>query len=255
MSESLERMLAAYRAVHDGSVLNSSAIERRITASPAVRPASKRLPALLVAALALMLGGAALAATGVAESVVRDWLQGSPSEGPARNVVSPPVVVPRAAVALPGTETSQFTTPSEDPSTHTLEHAAIEEVRPSEPERSRNRGEPRDDAPKPSHAPLVEHSEAALDPSQLAMYRRGLELTGAGRHSAALAVWDRYLERYPSGPLHLEVRFSRAQGLATVGRFADAERALLPFAQGRYGRYRSGQAAALLHDVRERARR
>jgi hypothetical protein len=114
---------------------------------------------------------------------------------------------------------------------------------------------PRDEALKPSDAPPVEHSEATLDPSQLALYRRGLELTRAGSHSAALAVWDSYLERYPSGPLHLEVRFNRAQGLARVGRFADAERALVPFAEGRYGRYRSGQAAALLHDVRERARR
>ena len=68
----------------------------------------------------------------------------------------------------------------------------------------------------------------------------------------ALAAWDDYLRRYPRGAFEPEARFNRAICLVRLRRFAEAERALRTFAEGRFGNYRLSEAEQLLAWLRER---
>lgn len=68
----------------------------------------------------------------------------------------------------------------------------------------------------------------------------------AGDSRRALALWDAYLARYPSGTFVPEARFNRALCLLRLGRRDEARAALEPFAAGAYGRYRKREAATLL---------
>src|SRR3954470_10799394 len=68
----------------------------------------------------------------------------------------------------------------------------------------------------------------------------------------ALAAWDDYLRRYPQGAFEPEARFNRAICLVRLRRFAQAERALRSFADGRFAGYRRAEAEQLLAWLRDR---
>jgi tetratricopeptide (TPR) repeat protein len=68
----------------------------------------------------------------------------------------------------------------------------------------------------------------------------------------ALAAWDDYLRLYPRGAFAPEARFNRAICLVRLRRFAQAERALRPFADGRLDGYRRAEAEQLLAWLRDR---
>jgi len=68
----------------------------------------------------------------------------------------------------------------------------------------------------------------------------------ANEPGAALALWDRYLDRYPRGTFAPEARFNCALCLLRVGRGDEAIEALRPFAAGAYGGYRRREAATLI---------
>jgi hypothetical protein len=67
----------------------------------------------------------------------------------------------------------------------------------------------------------------------------------------ALRAWDAYLAAYPSGVFAPEAHFNRALCLIRLARFAEAERALGPFARGRPGAYRQAEASLLLEWLRD----
>lgn len=74
-------------------------------------------------------------------------------------------------------------------------------------------------------------------------------------YARALPLWERYLGL--AGPEHVllpEARFNRAIALYRLAHWAEAKRALEPFANGEYGRYRREDAARLLEAI-ERPRR
>ena len=62
----------------------------------------------------------------------------------------------------------------------------------------------------------------------------------------ALAAWDAYLRAAPNGEFAPEARYNRALSLVRLGRTAEAQSALEPFATGAYGNYRKTEASALL---------
>jgi hypothetical protein len=63
---------------------------------------------------------------------------------------------------------------------------------------------------------------------------------------AALNAWDDYLRAAPRGRFALEAHYNRALCLVRLGRRAEAETALEPFARGAYGGYRKVEAQSLL---------
>jgi hypothetical protein len=63
---------------------------------------------------------------------------------------------------------------------------------------------------------------------------------------AAIAAWDAYLRVAPDGLLVPEARYNRALALVRVGRHSEANEALRPFAEGRYGGYRQREAAQIV---------
>ncbi len=72
------------------------------------------------------------------------------------------------------------------------------------------------------------------------------------RSARALAAWDDYLAAFPRGTFAPEARFNRAVCLVRIGRAADAEAALRPFAEGKLAGYRQADAERLLAWLRER---
>jgi hypothetical protein len=85
-----------------------------------------------------------------------------------------------------------------------------------------------------------------VDPAERRAYREAHALHFDARDAeGALAAWDRYLTRYPSGRFAIEARYNRALCLVRLGRENEAREALAPFAAGRYGEYRRREAAAL----------
>jgi hypothetical protein len=74
-----------------------------------------------------------------------------------------------------------------------------------------------------------------------------------GAPERALAAWDNYLRLYPQGTFEPEARFNRAICLVRLRRFAQAERALRSFADGRLGGYRRAEAEQLLGWLRDRS--
>ena len=60
------------------------------------------------------------------------------------------------------------------------------------------------------------------------------------------------MRTYPHGAFEPEARFNRAICLVRLRRFAQAERALRSFADGRFGNYRRAEAEQLLSWLRDR---
>ena len=107
----------------------------------------------------------------------------------------------------------------------------------------------------PASAPAVGEDARPSGPSdaESAAYGRAHRAHfDGGPPGRALAAWDDYLRLYPRGAFVPEARYNRALCLARLRRFDEAERALLPFADGRWGGYRRAEAARLLAWLRER---
>lgn len=102
-------------------------------------------------------------------------------------------------------------------------------------------------APPPAivEAPVVAREPAPSE--ELAAYRaaHALHFHGADP-AAALAAWDAYLARFPSGTFAVDARYDRALALIKLGRYVEARAALLPFASAAAGSYRQADAAKLI---------
>ncbi len=95
-------------------------------------------------------------------------------------------------------------------------------------------------------APEEVEAPPPRDP-ELAAFRAGHDLHfKKGNPAQALAAYQRYLSRYPSGRFVPEARYNSALNLLKLGRRDEARRLLSPFAEGGYGGYRQAQATALL---------
>jgi hypothetical protein len=110
----------------------------------------------------------------------------------------------------------------------------------------------------PPEAAVAEPQAAAPDDGEAAalrLYKNAYRLHFTEqRYAAALAAWDEYLRAVPTGRLVVEARYNRAIALARLGRRADAEAALTPFARGEVsGGYRAQEARELLEALRASA--
>jgi hypothetical protein len=88
--------------------------------------------------------------------------------------------------------------------------------------------------------------EEAADPT-LALYRVAHKAHFVDHDPArALAVWDASLAAAPNCAFAPEAHYKRALSLVRLGRNAEAQSALAPFANGAYRGYRQVEASALL---------
>ncbi|HMA94279.1 MAG TPA: hypothetical protein VKP30_16420 [Polyangiaceae bacterium] len=100
----------------------------------------------------------------------------------------------------------------------------------------------------PSSSSTAEVSQRTAPRPSYQIFRDAKRLQyGRRDYAAALTAWEQYLAVEPNGALALEARFNRGLCLAAMGRAADAERALAPFATGEYGQYRLQEARAVLN--------
>ena len=109
--------------------------------------------------------------------------------------------------------------------------------------------------PAPESAPPEAPAGVSPDDGEaaaLALYKKAYRLHFTEqRYAAALAGWDEYLRAVPAGRLVVEARYNRAIALARLGRRAEAEAALTPFARGEVsGGYRAREARELLEALR-----
>jgi hypothetical protein len=181
----------------------------------------------------LVLGGGALAATGV---VVRARVLGQ---------VAAPVSETEAEHGMHPVP-ARADRPSVAPGPPALETA------PAPPT-----GHPSEVAPGSASGAPVLRTAPALPPmprapgssvaDASAVYAAAHQAHFVDRHWArALALWSRYLRLAPRGPLAPEAHFNRAICLLHLGRDRDAAAELRGFADGRPGDYRRQEARRLL---------
>jgi tetratricopeptide (TPR) repeat protein len=107
--------------------------------------------------------------------------------------------------------------------------------------------------PVPAAVPVpvpAASSAPAPDPraADLAAYKQAHALHFTDHdHARALPAWDAYLRAHPNGTFAIDARWNRALCLVRLGRRAEAQAALAPFARGEVaGGYRQSDARALL---------
>jgi hypothetical protein len=146
----------------------------------------------------------------------------------------PSEVAPASPAAATADSRHQPTGPRGRPRPAATERAATPPVNPL----------PEAAFPAASAASLPNDGEAAA----LALYKNAYRLHFVDqKYAAALAAWDEYLRAYPAGRLVVEARYNRAIALVRLGRRAEAESALAPFARGEVnGGYRAREARELL---------
>lgn len=246
--EDLDRVIddaaVALRAETSGPASSAGATRARILASHrAARERSARAWTWLAAAAVVMvvLGGSTAWAywTGRLDALFAPSAPEAPSEVPS--TATPPTPHTGHPVATPATEPA----PTEPAPVEPAPVVALPE--PVTPALD----------PTPTSAPSAEtdapdESASIVDPRERRAYREAHALHFVDHDPAgALGAWDAYLAAYPRGRFALEARYNRALCLVRLGRSADAEEALAPFASGTHGGYRQHEAAALLEALEQ----
>jgi tetratricopeptide (TPR) repeat protein len=183
-----------------------------------------------LAALGLLaIGGPALAqVTGVLPQLV-EQIAGlfGPALEPPRETARRPQPAPRVAESAPQTPVVESLPSAED---------ALPAARPRELKPNRTR-----------RAASDEHKVDAARALYLEAHRAHFE---GGEPKAALQAWDAFLRAAPSDAFAPEARYNRAILLVKLARYAEAQRALEPFACAASGAYRQLEARALAARVR-----
>jgi TolA-binding protein len=105
-------------------------------------------------------------------------------------------------------------------------------------------------APDLSAAPPAAAPDSAAAAEATAYARAHRLHFDGGDPGAALAAWNEYLDRFPSGTFAPDARYNRAIDLLKLRRTAEARAALQPFASGAFAGYHQNDARELLRSLR-----
>jgi hypothetical protein len=197
-------MLSAIRAEAGDDDELAAATQLRVRRSLETRARSRHQLVGLLTAVGILLGGTVswALATGHLAAL---WTPAPVEPGAAPAPPAPPPRPKRQALV-------EVPRPAPVPET----------VPPVEPPVARPEVKP---APRPAVRPAPPPVEA--------LYRRAHELHfHGGDPGRTLAAWDAYLAAEPAGRFSVEARYNRALTLVRLGRYAEAEAALAPFARG-----------------------
>jgi TolA-binding protein len=214
---------------------------------------ARRIRMWIPIAAVLAVGTTALARSGGLGTFRALWTD----RGAATERGAPPVVPAAPAISVPAPERSPLTQAS---SAQPAEPASLETAAPAPAPAS---APPPPRRPDPSVAALASStaSSTALPPpareapsptrtAEADVYERAHRLHFDGADTrAALAAWDDYLSRYPSGVFAPDARYNRAIDLLKMKRYAEARAALQPFADGSFGGYHGADARDLLRSI------
>jgi hypothetical protein len=243
--ERLERMARALAGAQDGRTDDAARTRARILQSRAEK--QRRGTWIYAAAAILVLCFGVPTAWAWATGRLERWLAPEPPQREQTSATAPETTSRRRAPStLP--ETIAPVVPPEAV-TPVTPPEAVAPVTPPEPVRAPPSAEAV--APEPERLAAepernVDPAERIVDPAERRAYREAHALHFEARDpEGALAAWERYLARHPSGRFAIEARYNRALCLVRLDRQAEAREALVPFAEGRYGEYRRREAAAL----------
>jgi hypothetical protein len=230
MNGPLERAVQALRdetAVEVDGAITRQRIESGLLQRRSRLRAVRRLAT--VAAMTFMLGGGALAATGLALRLNEPR--------PAS-----PEVSKRSRKA--GERLPRFTAGRSSPGGETPATATPPTIAPAAPAASSSAT----DAPVPVVRPA--RQQAATTGAATSTYAAAHRAHFVDRDfPEALVLWTRYLRLAPAGPLAPEAHFNRAVCLLRLDRLEDAATELEPFARGLWGGYRQHEAQKLLEQA------
>jgi hypothetical protein len=157
----------------------------------------------------------------------------SGATSPARRDVSPPAADTTQSEAADLSATPSHDSPRNQPHASGVSRGPVE--RP---------------APRAASASSAPGTAAPVEDATLVLYRAAHRAHFVDRDSVrALAAWDAYLAEAPSGQLAPEARYNRALTLVRLNRYAEAKRALEPFASGGFAGYRQREATALIEEI------
>jgi tetratricopeptide (TPR) repeat protein len=226
---------------------------------------------VLLPIAAVLAGGAAFAKD--SDVVRRVWTGVAETVGLLAPPENPPIVARSAngqdTRAAPGAADEANGSASELAALAPAQSAPPVEVAPPSPvpaatpdapsvaprrDRRAQRAEHAAPATKPTPPPETVETEAPSasasdgEAASLHLYKHAYRLHFVEqRYAAAITAWDEYLRAAPAGRLVVEARYNRGIALARLGRRAEAESALAPFARGEVsGGYRAREARELL---------
>lgn len=227
----------------DGGEATRQRILRAV--SPA-KPRSRRARTLLLLAAAFLVSTAF--ALYIASPAAHETAAGPEREAPPPQ----PIVVPAGSTAAPAAPSASSS--SVAPSAPA---AAPGDAKLAAPKRSRAARRPARNAPAGAStsssagaAPPAAPAASTVTPQQRQLlYIEAHRQHFRGAPQQALAAWDAFLATAPSGQLRLEAQYNRAVTLVRLGRRAEAESALQPFARAEHGGFRQAEAQQLLQQL------
>lgn len=232
--ERATRAFAAETAERGPDELRLQQTLRRLEHAERTAPSRRRTLRTLYWTLAALCVG--MGAWANATGRMHSWFESEPEPPPAPAAPAERKPAPRASAPAPiEAPPAAEPAPAPEPEPPPRSPAPSPKVLPAQPPRSL-------EPPAPPAPPAPSVDDVYREAHRAHFNQRN--------YAAALPLWERYLEL--AGPDHVllpEARFNRAIALYRLEQWAAARRALEPFANGEYGRYRREDAQRLLEAI------
>jgi hypothetical protein len=268
----LSRMTRALSDEYDGATAVPEATRARVIRNLSERRPRRRMWLSIGVPLFVIFGGSTAwaAASGKLNRVVETAILLVTGQVPEDQPAKPPSIKSGSLRSTPSPAppaTSETAAPEIEPEEETestaqptLDEEDLDNEKGAEQKKVAAVSQPPRSPKNMGRAPVTERKETAppqasteLEPEDhtaLLTYRSAHRAHfSEGNCLKAISGYERYLRLEPQGPFAADARYNRGVCLLRVGRAADAQLALRPFAEGQYGAYRSTEAQQLLEAI------